>query len=69
MSLSTLHPLLSLTLAPSTPSTPSSRVNIHPHLIGERELRILLTKAHLVIRMIQLKIGQDLLLQVLQNQN
>lgn len=46
----------------SSPSHP--RTSIHPHLISERELDILMAKAHLIIRSIQLKIGHDLLLQV-----
>ena len=42
----------------------SSRTNIHPHLISERELSVLMSKSHLIIRSIQLKIGHDLLMQV-----
>lgn len=59
------HPTHSLSSPASSASpTPSSRVTVHPHLIGEKEFDIFLSKAHLVVRMIQLKMGQDLLLQV-----
>lgn len=59
------HPTPSLPSPGSSASpTPSSRVTVHPHLIGEKEFDIFLSKAHLVVRMIQLKMGQDLLLQV-----
>jgi transcription initiation factor TFIID subunit 2 len=36
----------------------------HPHMCSEKELSILCSKGHLVIRMLQLKIGHDLLVQV-----
>ena len=60
------HPLVLHTpyRADSTPSGSGSRVNLHPKLLSGQELEVLFAKAHLVIRMIQLKIGQDLLLQV-----
>lgn len=47
----------------ASPSHP--RTSIHPHLVSERELSVLMTKAHLIIRSIQLKIGHDLLMQVI----
>ena len=37
---------------------------IHPHLVSGRELAVLMSKAHLILRSIQLKIGHDLLMQV-----
>ena len=54
------------TLISLSPSGPGSqpRTSIHPHLISERELSVLKSKAHLVMRAIQLKIGHDLLMQV-----
>ena len=49
---------------PSTPPhTPSS---FHPHLVSERDKTVMTTKAHLVLRMIQQKIGHELFLQVSQ---
>ena len=36
----------------------------HPHLVSPRQNLMLKTKAHLVIRMIDMRIGQELLLQV-----
>ena len=42
-----------------------SRTSIHPHLISERELSVLVSRAHLIVRSIQLKIGHDLLMQVI----
>ena len=63
-----LFPLSFVTPPSPSPASaspiPSSRVTVHPHLIGEKEFDIFLSKAHLVVRMIQLKMGQDLLLQV-----
>ena len=50
------------TPGPSVSSNP--RTNMHPHLLSERELLILTSKAHLILRSIQLKIGHDLLMQV-----
>jgi len=38
---------------------------IHTHLLSATELDILATKAHLVVRMIQDRVGQELFLQVL----
>ena len=38
---------------------------IHTHLLSATELDILTTKAHLVVRMIQDRVGQELFLQVL----
>ena len=64
------HPLLPTnTYLDPTPASmhahaDSNRLHLHPKLLSEQELTLLTTKAHLVIRMIQLKIGQDLLLQV-----
>ena len=56
------------TPAPPPPSSSSSsgtsRGSFHPNLLSEIELDILQSRAGLIIRMIQLKIGQDLLLQV-----
>ena len=40
------------------------RASIHPQLVSERELAVLMSKAHLILRSIQLKIGHDLLMQV-----
>ena len=40
------------------------RASIHPHLVSGRELAVLMSKAHLILRSIQLKIGHDLLMQV-----
>ena len=37
---------------------------IHVHLLTSSELEILATKAHLVVRMIQDRVGQELFLQV-----
>ena len=48
----------------SVPSGSSARNHLHPKLLSGREVEILVAKAHLVVRMIQLKIGEDLLLQV-----
>ena len=45
-------------------SSSGPRASIHPHLVSERELAVLMSKAHLIIRSIQLKIGHDLLMQV-----
>lgn len=45
--------------------TSGPRASIHPHLVSERELAVLMSKAHLIIRSIQLKIGHDLLMQVI----
>ena len=44
--------------------TSGTRSNFHPQLVSEREMSVMASKAHLVLRMIQLKIGHDLLLQV-----
>ena len=71
-SLSPLYSLPSASLGGSTPTPPpppssssgSSRGSFHPNLLSETEIDILQSRAGLVIRMIQLKIGQDLLLQV-----
>lgn len=54
------------TTAPPPPSASSgtARGTFHPNLVSETELDILQSRAGLIIRMIQLKIGQDLLLQV-----
>ena len=41
-----------------------TRSNFHPQLVSEKEMSVMASKAHLVLRMIQLKIGHDLLLQV-----
>ena len=49
---------------PSSSSSGSARGSFHPNLLSEIELDILQSRAGLIIRMIQLKIGQDLLLQV-----
>ena len=35
----------------------------HPHLISSEQLKMLETKSHLIMRMIELRIGQDLLMQ------
>ena len=48
----------------TSPSVPSGRMSFHPKLMSGHELEILRSKSHLVIRMVQLKIGQDLLFQV-----
>ena len=45
-------------------ASPNPHTSIHPHLTSERELSVLRSKAHLVMRSIQLKIGHDLLMQV-----
>ena len=42
----------------------SARASIHPQLVSERDLAVLTSKAHLIVRSIQLKIGHDLLMQV-----
>ena len=49
----------------ATPTgTSSSRSMLHPHLLSEMDVKILSSKAHLLIRMLQLRIGHDLLVQV-----
>jgi transcription initiation factor TFIID subunit 2 len=62
--------LAALQVTPSSgPGASSSpRTSTHPHLVGERELAVLVSKAHLVVRSIQLKIGHDLLMQVFHKQ-
>ena len=55
-------PLGGTTSAP--PPSSGSRGTFHPSLHSDTEVDILQSRAHLIIRMIQLKIGQDLLLQV-----
>ena len=35
----------------------------HPHLISSEQLKMLETKSHLIMRMIELRIGPDLLMQ------
>ena len=45
-----------------SPSSPTP-TNSHPDLMNDSEKNILATKAHLVLRMIQQKIGHDLFLQ------
>ena len=42
----------------------SPMTSFNPHLCSEEILSILASKGHLVIRMLQLKIGHDLLVQV-----
>eukprot|EP00794_Sanderia_malayensis_P014061 gene14062-15527_t len=37
----------------------------HPHLVSPKQMSMLKTKSHLVLRMVDLRIGQDLLLQAL----
>ena len=54
--------LLSFVGGPA-PSTGSSTTT-NPTLISERKIEVLAAKAHLIVRMIQLKVGNDLLLQV-----
>ena len=47
---------------------PSSSAGIsknHPHLVSPKQHLMLKTKSHLVLRMVDLRIGQDLLLQVI----
>ena len=39
-------------------------IGFHPHLCNDKQLEMISVKSHLVLRMIQLKIGHDLLLQV-----
>jgi transcription initiation factor TFIID subunit 2 len=71
----TLPPLcgtLQVTSASSSSSSSSGpggpRASIHPQLVSERELAVLMSKAHLILRSIQLKIGHDLLMQVFHKQ-
>eukprot|EP00731_Ephydatia_muelleri_P018686 Em0011g726a len=53
------------TSASATPTgIPSSRSVLHPHLLSEMDVKTLSSKAHLIIRMLQLRIGHDLLVQV-----
>ncbi len=52
-------------ISPPPPAPPGySGGFTHPNLVGDRRLAVLTSKAHLVIRMIQLKVGNDLFLQV-----
>ena len=48
--------------APESPSQTSP--NLHPHLTSGRNLEIVWSKSHLVMRMIEMRIGQEPLLQV-----
>ena len=48
--------------APESPSQASP--NLHPHLTSGRNLEIVWSKSHLVMRMIEMRIGQEPLLQV-----
>lgn len=41
-----------------------STLPFNPHLCSEADLSLLRSKGHLIIRMLQLKIGHDLLVQV-----
>ncbi|XP_065647290.1 transcription initiation factor TFIID subunit 2 isoform X3 [Hydra vulgaris] len=41
----------------------SSAIQQHPHIISSRQLKMIGTKSHFVMRIIELRIGQDLLLQ------
>ena len=43
---------------------PTGITQHHPHLISPKQISMLKTKAHLVIRMVDGRISQDLLLQV-----
>ena len=43
---------------------PTGITNHHPHVVSPKQNMMLKTKAHLVIRMIDGRIGQELLLQV-----
>lgn len=58
----------SSTSTSSTSATPTGipppRSTLHPHLLSEVDVKILSSKAHLIIRMLQLRIGHDLLVQV-----
>lgn len=51
-------------LVAASSQTSGTRSNFHPQLVSEKEMSVMASKAHLVLRMIQLKIGHDLLLQV-----
>ena len=57
-------PSLTSLLAATPTSIPSSHTILHPHLLSEMDVKILSSKAHLIIRMLQLRIGHDLLVQV-----
>ena len=46
----------------------SSTLRQHPHLISSEQMEMLETKSHLILRMIELRIGQDLLMQVFNKQ-
>lgn len=48
-----------------TPESPSvSAPHMHPHLTSGKNLEIIWSKSHLVMRMIEMRIGQEPLLQV-----
>lgn len=46
------------------PTIPTGVTKHHPHLVSPKQIAMLQTKAHLVIRMIDSRITQELLLQV-----
>ena len=48
---------------PESP-TPGGCPHLHPHLTSGRNLEIFWSKSHLVMRMIEMRIGQEPLLQV-----
>ena len=52
------------TQPPPQPSIPTGVTKHHPHLVSPKQITMLKTKAHLVIRMIDGRITQELLLQV-----
>lgn len=48
-----------------TPESPAAgSPHMHPHLTSGKNLEIIWSKSHLVIRMIEMRIGQEPLLQV-----
>ncbi|XP_031558269.1 transcription initiation factor TFIID subunit 2-like [Actinia tenebrosa] len=54
----------STTTSDQTPIIPFSATHLHPQLIGVKQKEVALSKAHLVLRMIENRIGQEPLLQV-----
>lgn len=57
------------TTSDQAPTMPFSAVHLHPQLIGVKQKEVALSKAHLVLRMIENRIGQDPLLQVFYDQS
>ena len=49
---------------PSHQALLSGIIQHHPHLVSPKQITLLKTKAHLVIRMVDGRVSQDLLLQV-----